>query len=108
MNRISNSSALATKLKSLEANFYPNSSSQPHDLVSSDKEDDFDPYGYPIHATQSYSVNFADFYKFIFGYLKEEGPTSLKGEMAIALWSVCLVPKYPLASSFVEFVTVSF
>lgn len=44
----------------------------------------------------------------MFNFLKTEGQKSLQGEMAIAVWSIILSPRFEIATEFVEFATVSF
>ncbi|KAK4058659.1 hypothetical protein OIO90_000103 [Microbotryomycetes sp. JL221] len=63
--------------------------------------DDIDDAGFCFsHETER---RFESFYNFLFGFLKEEGQKSLKGEVAIAAWSIVLSPKYTTAKQFVEY-----
>lgn len=50
--------------------------------------------------------DFRSFYRFLFPFLKDEGQKSLGGDMAIAAWSLSIARKYPIAQSFVDFVSV--
>lgn len=83
----------------------------PHFSPYGDYSDDEDYYRYggarpaPVVPVKK-AMNFIDFYRFIFGFVKPEGQKSLEGAMAIALWGLVLTPKYALAKSFVEYVTV--
>jgi len=58
---------------------------------------------YPDDPAPMANSQFKQFYTFLFPYLREEGQKSLRGEIAQAVWSIVLVPKFPLANSFIEF-----
>lgn len=61
---------------------------------------------YPDDPAPMANSQFKQFYTFLFPYLREEGQKSLRGEIAQAVWSIVLVPKFPLANSFIEFTQV--
>lgn len=52
------------------------------------------------------ALAFRQFYTFLFPFLRPEGAKTVPAEMAIAMWSVVLAPKFELAKRFVEYATV--
>lgn len=62
---------------------------------------------YPKKPTPHSKQQLRALYMFLFPFLKEEGQKSLPGDMAIAVLSIVLAPKYPVAKSFVEYAQVS-
>lgn len=95
-NRISDSVTLKAHLLAAETSLY-NENGTPSA---------YSQYGIDPKVT-SFEA-FKKFYFFIFNLVKTEGQRALDGDTAIALWTVVLVPRFPLAADFCEFGAVGF
>ncbi|GAA6001043.1 hypothetical protein JCM10207_007386 [Rhodosporidiobolus poonsookiae] len=56
-----------------------------------------------LYGPNALDSDFGAFYRFLFAFLKNEGAKSLPSDMAVAVLSVVLKPKFELAEAFVEF-----
>ncbi|GAA5866028.1 hypothetical protein JCM8547_002919 [Rhodosporidiobolus lusitaniae] len=97
--KIDSSDKLKAELVSLEKLLYA-----PVEPVAADPQYDNDDESDAVYQPDSDPL-FRQFYAFLFPFLKNEGAKTVPPEIALAMLSVALAPKFELGKAFTEFAT---
>lgn len=60
-----------------------------------------------IRSSIDTTESFRDFYRYCFTFAREQGQKSLNLDIAIALWEIVLLPRFPLVKEWCVFLTTT-